>query len=194
MKFLIYTITIIFFLSCSKDKKNIKSDFKPNHKQLESTEKNITESVEKPFLTTKCNFETYVVYKDSLPLFENPEGKIIKYFRFEDDPEYDFGGGFLFKDSKKGWLQIGNDRFYPELENFWIKSKFIEIGTTNYDNSKIELYSEPNKKSNVSGYIYGESYLNVLKCDCDWVYVENGESKGWLSREKICTNPVTTCN
>ncbi|MEN8817397.1 MAG: hypothetical protein ABF274_11090 [Nonlabens sp.] len=142
----------------------------------------------------KCEFETYIVYKDSVPIYSEPNGAIFRYFRFEDDPEYDFGGGFLFKNSKNGWLQIGKDEFYPEYENYWIQSKYIQIGTNNYADDKIPLYKEPNKMSNEIGVIEKESYINVLDCENKWAFVKVGEVTGWVAPEYICTNPQTNCN
>ena len=127
-------------------------------------------------------------------MFAVPEGEVAKYFRFEDDPEYDYGGGFVFKDAKRGWLQIGKDKFNPELENYWIPSTYTEISTTNYAGDTISLYKKPFEKEVVTGYIRQESLLNVLECNKNWAYVKKGEDEGWLAPEHICTNPVTTCN
>ena len=63
---------------------------------------------------SKCNFSTYVIYKDALPIYESPDGKIIQYFRFEDE-------------------------FILTLEGFWVKSEYIEVGTTNYANDTISI-------------------------------------------------------
>ena len=192
MKLLTYTLILISCLSCKSEQKNLTTDIKMDIEKFDVSEK--VKPLKEPKLNTKCNFETYIVYKDSLPLFEKPNGKIAKYFRFEDDPEYDFGGGFLFKDSELGWLQIGKDESNPDLENFWIKSKFIRIGTTNYGNSQIKLHKGPNKNSEITGYINEESYLDVLNCNSDWVFVQKGDNKGWLAPEFICTNSETNCN
>ena len=56
------------------------------------------------------------------------------------------------------------------------------------------LYQLPNKNSQITGYIFGESYLKVLDCSNNWVYIKKGINEGWLAPEFICTNPVTNCN
>lgn len=142
----------------------------------------------------KCDFETYVEYQDSLPLFAEPNGEIKTYFRFEDDPTYEYGGGFLFKTSILGWLQIGNDKNYGNLEGYWIQSDYIKIGTKNYSQAQIPLYENPSLNSEIQGYILEEVSLNVLNCESEWVFVEYNGKLGWLSPEAICVNPVTNCN
>lgn len=175
MKITINILFYIFLISC-------------NQHNSTNTSKSLVS------INNKCNFETYVEYLDSLPLYNKPEGQIINYFRFEDNPDYDFGGGFLFKNSEIGWLQIGQDTNNPQLENYWIKSDFIKVGTTNYDGQKISLYKEATVESKVTGFILEESYVNVLECNNDWVFVEKDNNKGWLSPEYICNNPETNCN
>lgn len=187
MRVVLYFFILIFCCSCFEMK---------TENEIENVKEVIVEnnrSVSKPYMA-KCSLATYVVYQDSMPLFERPNGKIIKYFRFEDDPEYDFGGGFLFVNSEKGWLQIGKDSVFPEFEKLWVKSSYIKIGTTNYDGSRINLYEKPTKESEIVGYIDDESYFDVLNCDSDWVYVKINSTEGWLAPEFICTNPATTCN
>ena len=120
MKKILYFLVPLILFSCKKIEKStdsekvelIKTEFKA---EIEKDEPKTKYS--KPEINLKCNFETYIEYKDSLPLFVKPNGKTAKYFRFEDDPEYDFGGGFLFKNSELGWLQIGKDEFYPDMKN-----------------------------------------------------------------------------
>lgn len=145
-------------------------------------------------LITKCNFETYITYLDSFPLYDNANGKIVKHFRFEDNPEFDFGGVLLFKNSKLGWLQIGKDKFNPELEDFWIKSDIVEVGTTNYNAKNIPLFKKPKRDAEITGQISEESYLNVLNCQDNWVFVEKNGNSGWLAPEHICTNSESNCN
>ncbi|NHN27952.1 SH3 domain-containing protein [Flavobacterium jejuense] len=177
---------IIFLLISCKNNKETGA--------LSKTSTNDKINIDTLIIETKCSFETYVVYKDSIPLFELPEGNIVKYFRFEDDLEYDYGGGFLFKKSANGWLQIGKDEFNPKFENLWIKSENIEISTNNYADNKINLYEKPTKNSQIIGYINKEVRLNVINCSSDWVFVKYNNIKGWLPFENICTNPVTNCN
>lgn len=192
MKKLIYFLIPLIIFSCKRFEKKIeKQQSELKKPELKVEINNIAPELKN---NLKCNFETYLEYKDSVPLFMSPNGKIVKYFRFEDDPEYDFGGGFLFKNAQLGWLQIGKDEFNPDLEGYWIKSDFIKIGTTNYDNHQISLYEKPNKNAKITGYLNEESYLNVLNCDSNWVYVIKGDNSGWLSPEFICNNSETNCN
>lgn len=184
MKVIFYILGFLIISACGESKKR-------NHSK--KTESSSIELI-KMSNNKNCDFETYVKYSDSLPLYDNANGQIVKYFRFEDNPEYDFGGGFLFKNAELGWLQIGKDNFNPALENCWIKSDFIIVGTNNYGGQKIPLYKEANTDSDNIGYIYEESYLNVLNCHNDWVFVSKDGNKGWLSPEYICTNPETNCN
>jgi len=194
MKKLTLFLVAILLFSCKKTENNIEGKKKKTDKSDKISEITPKTLVSKPKFSVKCNFETYIKYKDSLPLYTRPNEEITKYFRFEDDPEYDFGGGFLFKNSELGWLQIGKNEYTPELENYWVKSSYIEIGTTNYANEKIPLFEKPDKKSKIVGNIYEESSLNVLNCDSNWVYVQKEGNKGWLAPEFICTNSETNCN
>lgn len=192
MKKLIYFLIPLIAFSCKRvDKKIEKEQSELKKPELKVEINNLSSDLKN---NLKCNFETYLEYKDSVPLFMNPNGKIVKYFRFEDDPEYDFGGSFLFKNAELGWLQIGKDEFNPDLEGYWIKSDFIKIGTTNYDNNQISLYEKPDENSKITGYLNEESYLNVLNCDSNWVYVIKGDNSGWLSPKFICNNSETNCN
>ncbi|MEO1054148.1 MAG: SH3 domain-containing protein [Bacteroidota bacterium] len=141
-----------------------------------------------------CDFTTYVIYRDSLPLYKEPGGEAVLYFRFEDDPEYDFGGGFNFKNSENGYLQINKDEDYPNLEHYWVKSNNIEIGVVSYSESQIvSLYEYPDDKSKSVMTINSGKKLNVFGCQDKWVLVENNGEKGWLAPEDQCNNPVTTC-
>lgn len=171
-----------------------KAEQTPEQKTAEKHRSEPHAAVAETKLNRSCYFETYIEYKDSLPLYKKPNGDIAKYFRFEDDPEYDFGGSFLFKSSKMGWLEIGADEVHAELEGFWVQSEFIMIGTTNYTNASITLYASPENTSEITGYIKEESQLNVLNCASDWVYVQKGSNRGWLAPEFICTNSETPCN
>ncbi len=142
----------------------------------------------------KCNFETYLEYLNSVPIYEKADTPIVSNFKFEDDPEYDFGGGFLFKNSKDGFLQIGKDPFYPAMENLWVHHTNIKIGTTNYDGSKIPIYQDPKVESIIVEYIVGENYFDAWACNGQWALVEYNGILGWLSPEYQCNNPVTNCN
>lgn len=176
-------IILMYLVACNEAK---------NTNKNESNSK--TKIIIKNLHKTKCNFETYIVYKDSLPIYSKPKGKIVQHFRFEDDPDYDFGGGFLFKNSDNGWLQIGKNELNPELESYWIQSKYIQIGTTNYNNQKIPLFETPNKGSKKTGFLKEESYLNVIDCNNNWAFVKKDNLQGWIQPEFICTNPITNCN
>ncbi len=194
MKLITKIIILLLIISC--DSKVSKSKIEKEHSELKKPELKVEINNRSTEFKNnlKCNFETYLEYKDSVPLFMSPNGKIVKYFRFEDEPEYDFGGGFLFKNAELGWLQIGKDEVNPDLEGYWVKSDFIKIGTTNYDNHQISLYEKPDKNSKITGYLHEESYLNVMNCDSNWVYVIKEDNSGWLSPEFICNNPLTNCN
>ena len=181
---ILYTILILLCLaSCNRLKKS-------DHKETSATSHKMIKTQN----NSPCNFETYLIYDDSVPIFLEPKGKIIKYFRFEDNPEYDFGGTLLFKNATKDWLQIGKNQLNPELENYWIQSKYIQIGTTNYNHQKIPLFEQPNKNAKTTGFLKEESYLNVLACHHKWAYVKKDELEGWLPPEFICNNSVTNCN
>ena len=183
MKFSSLIIFLLCFISCN--------GFKYKDEENSKKQKNLKPNVESIPI---CNFETYVIYKDSLPIYSKPNGKIIQYFRFEDDPNYDFGGGFLFKNSDNGWLQIGKNELNPELESYWIQSKYIQIGTTNYNNQKIPLFETPNTNAKKTGFLKKESYLNVIDCNNNWALVKKDNLKGWIQPEFICTNSTTNCN
>jgi hypothetical protein len=150
--------------------------------------------IEKRIHADKTEFATYVVYEDSLPIYDSANGEVLSYFRFEDDPSYDFGGGFTFSNSMHGWLQVSENESYSKVSSYWIKSSNVMIGTRNYGNEVISLKSQPNDASEISGFIYQETETEVLEFYNNWVYISVDGEDGWLSPEFICTNPMTTCN
>ncbi len=142
--------------------------------------------------------ETYVEYKDngSLPIYDAPNGKKIDTFRFEDDPQFDFGKSIEFDDCTIGWFRIksiSTDLPQNDLIGKWVHYSYVRFGTTNYDRSPIPIKKSPNNNSETIGSINDETELYPLSFCNGWILVDHGV-QGWLAPEHICNNEVTNCN
>jgi SH3-like domain-containing protein len=147
-----------------------------------------------------CNIETYVEYKDSLNIYDQPDGEIIRSFRFEDDSIYEGGNGVVLDSAYNGWfriLRLESDQNWNDITGGWIASQNIVIGTNNYSGHPIPLLQNPEDGADSTGAILQESYLHPTNCQGAWVYVKSEESdhsEGWLSPLHQCNNPYTNCN
>ena len=103
-----------------------------------------------------------------------------------------------------GWWQVYNSVLYeidqadPILlpTESWIHSSVLGVSLRNYDGKAEPLYAAPDATSAVVGRI-DEMEALVHPVDMaaggEWVKVSYGKLTGWISTERLCDNPVTTC-
>lgn len=138
----------------------------------------------------------------SISLYNRPNGRLVRAFR-NDLQKEDFLILAIQKDSANFFhVLISNAQSEAKEQVGWIK-KSNRIGTyaRNYSpGDTLFLYTKPSESSNVRTYI--PNWLNgvytIVSCKGSWAYVRikyKGEVKsGWLSPDRQCDNPYTTCN
>lgn len=83
----------------------------------------------------------------------------------------------------------------------WIqKSDVLGTYAANYNPTELHLYSRPNSSSSISSTVpdwIPQLYV-VNACSGEWVHVsinyKGHNLEGWLSPDKQCANPYSTCN
>ncbi len=110
--------------------------------------------------------------------------------------------------AKDGWWNIDDEVFYVGDEEkteklkgsktgYWVHSSLLGFGITG--DPKGALRTTPSSKAKaLKVYFYpGEETLRPIDIKGDWVkvtFVVNGKKHtGWLHRDRICDNPLTTC-
>lgn len=96
-----------------------------------------------------------------------------------------------------GWFKIsdieGIDFDVPKLKNeAWIHGSYVAVSTRNYGNQELELLDNPNS-SKVIAKIINIELLKINDLCGDWVQVNYQNQLGWINKEWLCGNPVTTC-
>jgi hypothetical protein len=160
----------------------------------------------KSFGQTKSNCDCGAIidinYKNEISIFDKPNGTIIQKLKHDFEKE-DYLTMTILKDSSD-YYKVNISYSIKENSNVigWLnKDNNIGTFTKNYSpKERINLYTEPNKKSKVKTNI--QNWTNQLyiieKCNEKWVYVRikyKGKNKeGWLEPEMQCNNPYSTCN
>ncbi len=97
---------------------------------------------------------------------------------------------------KRGRAQIKVQ--YPlndTIQIGWIDKQYLGIHPVSVP--IIYLYNSPHKKASICDSItnvYWGDFLSVKECNSQWLYIETGEHKGWISPNDQCNNPYSTCN
>ena len=101
----------------------------------------------------------------------------------------------------KGWLKIRKAVNVEDKVIFegigWIPAGRVSANVQRPDgNSKksATLYSQPKTSSKKVGTIPSETLIDIIGFDCFGLKVIYKGKTGWLSRNNICGNPVTTCS
>lgn len=119
-------------------------------------------------------------------------------------------GDYMLKivDKKDRWFKI---EYIDTPENSivfggkdgWIHGSVVAFGTRNYGNQAINIHSKASDKSNKVDSFNDEKEVKLFdyidnEGTIDWVkvvYQSNGKTiKGWIQREMLCGNPLTTCS
>ena len=147
----------------------------------------------------ECNTSAFWSYmtKDSVPLYDSPGGKIIKYlknyFANEDYIAFDIHRkrgnalevtAYTFKTKNPGWIYLNDS---------------ICVFSRAYQGN-LKLYKEPTEESEISCVIeeYDPDMYSVIDCYKDWLKVKrilHGKVYiGWMPPEMQCPEIMTTCS
>jgi hypothetical protein len=141
-------------------------------------------------------------FKGKVSILSKPNGGIVKQMQHNFSEE-DFLMLKIYKDSLNFFYgQISYALTPQKFETGWFqKSKELGTYTRNYaSNDTLKLYSQASVKSKIRVRIpyWINRMVTISKCDKDWIYVKINDKgitkEGWLSPDKQCPNPYTTCN
>ena len=102
----------------------------------------------------------------------------------------------LTTETQEDGSEFANVKLKGSTTGYWIHNSVIGIGTRNYgENQKLQLRSEPSKSAAVSYTLKGEQTVHPIDVKGSWVKVKtaDGKGQGWLEKEWLCSNPLTTC-
>ena len=133
---------------------------------------------------------------------ETPGGKVKVQI-----PIADYNIVFALVDCKNGWWKIlecgdaeGNEEADPicsKATGGYIHYSCIALDTRNYDGQTISLRSEPYDKGEVLWSTKQSIMVRPIdvSADGDWLKVKtiDGKHQGWISRDWLCSNPLTNC-
>lgn len=133
--------------------------------------------------------------KTATNIRKTPGGEVVLQLPYGKDDYF-----LTIVGQKDGWFKVnsieGIEVSYDLPEGgVWIHNSVVGASTRNYANQKITMYKLDTEKSAVVGTINIESAVHVLSVCQQWVEVELVENKkrGWIKKEWICGNPLTTC-
>ena len=147
----------------------------------------------------ECNTSAFWSYttKDSLPLYDSPGGKIIRFLK-NDPANDDFVGAFKILSKRGNALRIAS--FLSAKRLGWIYlNDSICVFSRAYQGG-LKLYEKPTEESEVSCVIeeYDPGMYSVIDCYQDWLKVKrilHGKVyEGWMPPEMQCPEIMTTCS
>jgi SH3-like domain-containing protein len=99
-----------------------------------------------------------------------------------------------------GWFQISRAETVGDEEEIvfqgrgWVHSSLLGLDVGNNGYGPPALYAAPSKQSRVLKHLKpDQDAIKLLACKDDWAKVQSGTQTGWLAREGLCANPLTTC-
>lgn len=151
-----------------------------------------------------CEHSAWVTDKDvnGLNVRDKPsiDGKIIDSLKYAADKDDEFIIVTVTGYSN-GWVKINKAETTGGNQEFsgtgWVSAKMISVSTQRldgYENGKIAIYARPTAKSKKVGTIPNEADVEIVGFDCFGFKVKYKDKIGWLSRDDMCGNPVTTCS
>lgn len=82
--------------------------------------------------------------------------------------------------------------------NAWIHQSVLEIGTRNYGNQEMKIFAQPFADAEVLNTVTVELYGTPIDACGEYIKIsaKNGDRviEGWIKKEWVCSNPVTTCS
>jgi uncharacterized protein YgiM (DUF1202 family) len=160
-------------------------------------------AVSVPAQEANCSFDAWVSHKDTNGLNvrsgPGPKSKIVGKLK-HDDGDDDKIVTVVVAGYQNGWVKIsmastvGGDTLF-EGEG-WITAKAVKFRTERTDGNsakRVILYSRASKSSGVAARIPDEAAVRIIGFSCFGPKVSYAGKSGWLSRDDLCGNPVTTC-
>lgn len=195
----------IVMFSCSGGEKNevkketqakeVVQTVETSQEQQEQTK--IQEPVEST--TTDCTTTLDVYLNDpdlsGTNIRKSPKGeKLTQIVKQGEDAEF----FITVTESEAGWFKISaiedmEGKVEMDYSSAWIYGGVLGVNTRNYGNQTINVYSDANS-TKIIGTITTETYgLSLVDLCGDWVRVRNKNVDGWVKKEWLCGNPLTTC-
>ena len=144
-------------------------------------------------------FYCYIADEGVTNIRNAPKGQVV--YQLKDTDIYML---FVFNPDN-GWWQVYNGAVYvmdeadpihlPTTEA-WIHSSVLGVTLRNYNGKPEPLYASPDTTSQVVGHINDQEALVHpvdLAAGGAWIKVRYGQLSGWISTDRLCDNPVTTC-
>lgn len=152
-----------------------------------------------PAQDKQCPLGAWVADKDkngtNVRATPSARGAIVKLFPFAKDE-----GEEVMVDVvgfENGWLKIRSadtvDGTSLLTEPAWISAKLVTANVETNTGKPATLYATPSRKARKVGTIPSDTLIAIAGFDCFGFKVTYKGTTGWLSREDICGNPVTTC-
>ena len=136
--------------------------------------------------------------KNPTNIRKSPGGEVLVAL----EPNNDYGVDIIGQ--KNAWFKINMvDVFDTDAVDIpgqigWMHSSVLAVRTRNYGGQKLNVYSFPDKTSEVVGVIKEEIEVRFTKIYKDFVLIRFFDNKGkliegWIESEWLCGNPVTNC-
>lgn len=199
----------------SSDQEKLKNG-DPNAQQVDSSkvektedsdiEENDSDEEEMDLSDCAVDFDAYIMdpSESATNVRKTPGGEVIT----EISPAVDHAVHIIGVKGK--WFKIdfiepfdtdaeGNPLAYDIPGQFgWIHQSVLELGTRNYGNQTLNFYEKPDQKSAISFTIDQEFYGMPVNACGDYVKLqgeyEGKKVSGWVKKEWLCSNPLTTCS
>ena len=149
--------------------------------------------------TGECSLGGWVNDKDkggtNVRATPSTAGKVVTIFPFAaEDGEQAMVEIVGFEN---GWLRIRTadtvDGANLLSEPAWISAKLVTATVETKNNKPAALFSRPKRSSARAGTIPNNTPITIAGFDCFGYKVSYRGKTGWLAREDVCGNPVTTC-
>ena len=146
-----------------------------------------------------CQIGAYIIDKDTkgLNVRDKPSvnGKSIgklKYSKDDDNLVMVTIIGY-----SNGWVKISEAETVSGESQFsgvgWVSAKMVSTTTERADGKPIKLYAKPNTKSKTVGTMPNDIQVKIVGFDCFGLKVTYKKITGWIPKDDLCGNPVTTC-
>ena len=126
---------------------------------------------------------------------KTPGGEVVLELPYAQDDYF-----LTIVDQKGDWFQVNSIEGIEESYDLpdggaWVHNSVVGASTRNYANQEIVLYSSDDENAKKIDVISTEIALHILAVCGEWVKVktEPDHSVGWIKKEWICGNPLTTC-
>lgn len=133
--------------------------------------------------------------KTATNIRKTPGGEVVLQLPYGKDDYF-----LTIVDQKDGWFKVssieGIEVSYDLPEGgAWVHNSVVGAGTRNYGNQHIVIYLLASENSKKLDVIKIETAVHVLEICNDFVKIKTatGNQVGWVKKEWICGNPLTTC-